>query len=107
MGEPTADNDDDVITFTPYLLLAGIAYHVIDEDWAKTFDFESAEVALRRIKSIPHPTIRRGEWAQMGNGTRLHWLKFQANTGVRIVGQTAYFTERFDPPKPRKKGKQK
>src|SRR5436190_12345361 len=86
----TASQDSGVISFDCKMLVAGIAFHLVDEGFASSIDADSVARATDRIRRAElHPCITKSEWAAMNNQDRLQWLLVESRTCAVLSGSVA------------------
>jgi len=79
-----SDPSEDLLTFTPEQVLAGVSFHLMDEKLASKIDRGSSLEFLERLKqNLIEPFISRTQWCGMSNSSRVDWLLKRG----RIVAQ--------------------
>jgi hypothetical protein len=89
-GKPTdarkiAPKGSDVLSFGPSRIVAGIAFHLVESDTAKTVDPASCDAMVEELRErLQHSFISIDEWIAMSDSQRLEWLLKQSQIGVRM-----------------------
>ena len=79
-----------VISFDCHAVIAGIAFHLVDEGIALNLEPGSITRTLDRLRrNEVAPSIGRSEWATMTNEQRLQWLLVESKTCAVLSGGVA------------------
>lgn len=93
--EPVLRDPARTLVMSPHKLLAGIAFHLIDNRQAVAVDDRARLKTLTRLRRHGfRACVARSAWESMGNGERLDWMLAVSDTTFMLTADRVAILKR-------------